>query len=342
MYKHPGVYIEHVPSGVLTIEAAATSIAAFIGQVQRGDLVTSDADRGEPVQVFNAGQFAERFGALRDATGGIRDYGDTADFFGFAINAFFANGGSKAYIVPVADGEGEAATASLADPGNPLMAFYFTAKSEGLWANGLWAEIERTIAGTAEDPGEYAVALGLKNAKGEIEPLETFDGLTLDPDSGRFVAAKVNDGSALVEVQHLVTAGAGGGGQTTALLGAPLAGLDLSTITAGETLPIRVNTADVPVELSGADRTLAELAASIQTAVREGATAPGRTGFLAQLTRDGRLLLISGGGATAPAVTVAGSDTARKLGLDPTVFVGGAVASIDSATLDTQTIEFIV
>ena len=44
MYKHPGVYIEHVPSGVLAIEAASTSIAAFIGPVKRGQLVTDDKE----------------------------------------------------------------------------------------------------------------------------------------------------------------------------------------------------------------------------------------------------------------------------------------------------------
>jgi phage tail sheath protein FI len=119
MYKHPGVYIEHVPSGVLAIEAASTSIAALIGHTRRGDLVTSDVDRGQPVQIFNASQFADLFGELDDGTGGIRDDGENPDYFGFAVNAFFANGGSKAYIVPVADGTGAAAEGSLVDPSSP-------------------------------------------------------------------------------------------------------------------------------------------------------------------------------------------------------------------------------
>ena len=38
MYKHPGVYIEHVPSGLLAIEAVSTSVAAFLGPVTRGAL----------------------------------------------------------------------------------------------------------------------------------------------------------------------------------------------------------------------------------------------------------------------------------------------------------------
>ena len=99
---YPGVYVEEIPSGVRSITGVATSIAAFIGDTRRGDLVN---DGGDPVQVFNVSQFADLFGELDDTTGGIRDLshlGEDPDYFGFAVNAFFANGGSKAYIVPVA------------------------------------------------------------------------------------------------------------------------------------------------------------------------------------------------------------------------------------------------
>ena len=112
MYKHPGVYIEHVPSGLLAIEAASTSVAAFIGPVKRGPV-------GEPVFLTNASQFAQAFGVLNDGAGGIRDEGDEADKFGHAVNAFFANGGTKAYIVRVAeDNAGNLSRAAAAIP-NP-------------------------------------------------------------------------------------------------------------------------------------------------------------------------------------------------------------------------------
>ena len=102
MYKHPGVYIEHVPSGLLAVEAAATSIAAFVGPARRGPV-------GEPVFILNAGQYEEQFGPLGGGFGGIRDFGASPDRFGHAVNAFFANGGAKAYIVRVAeDGTGSA------------------------------------------------------------------------------------------------------------------------------------------------------------------------------------------------------------------------------------------
>ncbi len=36
MYKHPGVYVEHIPSGLLAVEAASASTAVFVGPVPRG------------------------------------------------------------------------------------------------------------------------------------------------------------------------------------------------------------------------------------------------------------------------------------------------------------------
>ena len=148
MYKHPGVYIEHVPSGVLSIEAASTSVAAFIGAVKRGDLVTADKDKGEPVFISGASQYTRLFGELRGGAGGIRDEGGNPDYFGHAVGAFFANGGNKAYIVPVGTGGGKEALAAFADPNPnaaPPQAFYFNAKSEGAWANNLVVEIKPDV-----------------------------------------------------------------------------------------------------------------------------------------------------------------------------------------------------
>src|SRR5438105_3545310 len=93
MYQHPGVYIEHVPSGVLAIEAASTSVAAFIGTVGRGKL-------HEPVFVTSSQLYATNFGPLGDTGTGIRDFGANPDQVGFAGNAFFQNGRRQTYHVP--------------------------------------------------------------------------------------------------------------------------------------------------------------------------------------------------------------------------------------------------
>ena len=339
MYKHPGVYIEHVPSGVLIIEAASTSIAAFIGQVRRGDLVTADKEAGKPEFISTAGQFTEKFGELNDGAGGIRNEGQGADFFGHAVNAYFSNGGTKAYIVPVGDGTGESATAALVDPNDATRAFYFEALSAGEWSNDLFAEISLAVDDADPLQREYELSLGQKNAKGEVEPIESFD-VVLDPQSGRFLQSRVNDGSDLVSVEYLEIADANGPGTTEAFISSSLTGFDFGTITNADAITVTVNTADVPVTFTGAESNLDEIAATIQAAVRVHAPATeGKTGFVAQATKDNRLLMISGGGVASPRVLVAGSDSAAKLGLDPTVYLGGTVAAVDSADLDTETVE---
>ena len=339
MYKHPGVYIEHVPSGVLTIEAASTSIAAFIGQVRRGDLVTADKEAGKPEFISTAGQFAEKFGELNDGAGGIRDEGQQADYFGHAVNAFFSNGGTKAYIVPVGDGAGVAATAALADPNDATHAFYFEALSAGEWSNDLFVEISLTVDDPDPLAREYQLALGQKNDKGEVEPIEAFD-VVLDPQSGRFLSSKVNDGSDLVSVEYLEIADAGSPGTTEAFISGPLAGLDLGTITNADAITVTVNSSDVPVAFTGTESNLDEIAATIQAAVRaHNPPTQGKTGFVAQATKDGRLLMISGGGVASPRVLVAGSATAAKLGLDPTVYLGSTVAAVNPTDLDTETVD---
>ncbi len=328
MYKHPGVYIEHVPSGVLIIEAASTSIAAFIGRVKRGDLVTADKEAGKPEFISTAGQFAEKFGELNDGAGGIRNEDQEADFFGHAVNSYFSNGGTKAYIVPVADGTGESSTASLVDPNDATRAFYFEALSAGEWSNDLFAEI--TLAVDDADPlqREYQVAFGQQNAKGEIEPIETFD-VVLDPQSGRFLSSKVNDGSDLVSVEYLEIADASSPDATEALISGSLAGLDFGTITVADSITVTVNSSNVPVTFAGTESNLDAIAATIQVAVRTHAPATdGKTGFVAQATKDNRLLMIPGGGVGSPLVLVVGSDTAAKLGLDPTVYLGSTVAAV--------------
>ena len=328
MYKHPGVYIEHVPSGVLIIEAASTSVAAFIGQVKRGNLVTADKEAGKPEFIANAGQFAEKFGELNDPASGIRDEDQKADFFGHAVNSFFSNGGTKAYIVPVGDGTGDAATASLINPNDATRAFYFEALSAGDWSNDLFVEISLAVDDADPLQREYELALGQKNDKGEIEPIESFD-VVLDPASGRFLTAKVNGGSDLVSVEHLELTDPDGG-ETDALLSGPLGNLDFTGISNGDTITMDVDGTNVVVTFDGAETSLEDLAGQIQA----DAHAAGETDFVAQATSDRRLILYAG-----TSVLVEGGATAAMLGLDPTVFLGSVVATVVDADLDTETVD---
>jgi uncharacterized protein len=218
MYKHPGVYIEHVPSGVLVVEAASTSITAFIGAPQRGDRVTATA--GEPVFITSVSQYATLFGPLPAPAGGVRNLGQNADAFGLAISSFFANGGAKAYVVPVgaSDGTASSATAALAE-GDVALA----ATSGGTWADGVVARFTSPIA------GEYTMTLGkiVKNPDGtdktekamasddteiDLPVLDVFEvhtGLVLDAASGQYIEARVNGASNIVTVDFTAGANAG-------------------------------------------------------------------------------------------------------------------------------------
>src|SRR5256885_9740548 len=100
---YPGVYIEEVPSGVHTIAGVATSITAFVGYTSRG------LDN-RATHIFSFADFERSFGGLASDSE-----------LSYAVQQFFANGGTEAYVVRVpkasdAGGggpDGKAAAASL-------------------------------------------------------------------------------------------------------------------------------------------------------------------------------------------------------------------------------------
>ena len=81
---YPGVYIEEIPSGVHPITGVATSIAAFVDFFGRGPMNTA-------VQIFSFADFERTFGGL-----------DVRSEASYAIQQFFLNGGTQAWVVRVA------------------------------------------------------------------------------------------------------------------------------------------------------------------------------------------------------------------------------------------------
>lgn len=203
MYQHPGVYIEHVPSSALAVEAASTSVAAFIGHIGRGEPVNGD---GNPVFISSVAQYAEKFGPAGGGLGGIRNNVNDADHFGLAINAYFANGGTKAYIVPLATGSAAAATGTiLVTVASTNYTIAITASSPGTWADGLIAELR--------DDGinnEVTLVIGTVDTDGNPDQeLEVISGLSLEADSPKFIDNRVASLSGLVTVAATAE-GAGG------------------------------------------------------------------------------------------------------------------------------------
>src|ERR1044071_6440100 len=88
---YPGVYIEEIPSGVHTISGVATSITAFIGRAKRGPV-------NQAVSISSFADFQRIFGGLWNWS-----------TLSFAVQVFFANGGTQAVTVRLYH----------ADPGSP-------------------------------------------------------------------------------------------------------------------------------------------------------------------------------------------------------------------------------
>lgn len=208
MYQHPGVYIEHVPSNMLSIEAASTSVTVFVGHLKRGERVTDSS--GEPVFISSISQYAQGFGPLGGGSGGIRNEDQQPDAFGHAINAFFANGGSKAYVVPVAKTAGTASKCTVVvkevvdGAANVKHTIKFEATSAGKWAENLLVRLKQ------EETGDFTLTIGTQDAASLAEAdvtkkehdtiLETFTGLSLAAASGRSIKGLVDGVSTLVKV----------------------------------------------------------------------------------------------------------------------------------------------
>jgi phage tail sheath protein FI len=87
-FTYPGVYIEELSSGQHTITGVATSIGAFVGWAPQGPVT-------EATLIESWSDYVAQFGGL-----------DARSWLGYAVNQFFANGGSQCYIIRLVWAEG--------------------------------------------------------------------------------------------------------------------------------------------------------------------------------------------------------------------------------------------
>ena len=236
---YPGVYIEEVPSGVRTLTGVATSIGAFVGFFSRGPM-------NEAVRVLSYGDFERIFGGLRADSEAS-----------YALDQFFQNGGSQAWIVRTAVAAGAvAATVILRDQANGVDALTLAAASPGVWGNNLRVEVDYG----SQDPANTFNLTVREVVNGNEISSEIFLNLTMTAGS-RNVTNVINDGSKLIQVTaaHATNRPAANG--TTS---APIT--DLSTVPLNETM-----TADghgVAVLGGSAPASTAELATRLQGLIR--------------------------------------------------------------------------
>src|SRR5580698_2586748 len=112
---YPGVYIQELTSPVHPITGVATSIAAFVSYTARG--------------IDNRAEAIYSFSDYQRLFGGLASNSEVS----YAVQQFFQNGGSQAYVVrtPMHYPAGAVVYAQVT-----FGVLTFSALSSGQWANG--------------------------------------------------------------------------------------------------------------------------------------------------------------------------------------------------------------
>ncbi|MDR2356312.1 MAG: phage tail sheath subtilisin-like domain-containing protein [Clostridiales Family XIII bacterium] len=121
-YLSPGVYVEEFDSGPVPMEGVGTSTAGFIGLAVKGPV------GGAPQLVTGVADFRRAYGGYLSAN----EFGDYR-FLAYAVEHFFTNGGTRAYIARVAPPDAKKATSAAESP------LKLRASSVGAWGNELKA-----------------------------------------------------------------------------------------------------------------------------------------------------------------------------------------------------------
>jgi phage tail sheath protein FI len=117
---YPGVYVEEVPSGVRAIAGVSTADTAFVDSFRRGPM-------NRAVRITSLAGFQRVFG-------GVDPTSDAC----YAIQQYFLNGGSVAWVVRVARDPQPAAAGLALRGGSPLQdTLRVQAASPGTWGNAV-------------------------------------------------------------------------------------------------------------------------------------------------------------------------------------------------------------
>ncbi|MFR5601840.1 MAG: hypothetical protein ACLTKI_05550 [Lachnospiraceae bacterium] len=122
-YLSPGVYVEEFESGGKPMEGVGTSTAGFVGLAEKG------AVEGVPQLVTNFADFKRKYGGYLSEN----EFGEYR-FLAYAVEHFFINGGSRAFISRVAPTDAKCAAGEVPAAGAVLS---IQAKNPGAWGNNI-------------------------------------------------------------------------------------------------------------------------------------------------------------------------------------------------------------
>jgi uncharacterized protein len=307
---YPGVYIEEISSGVRTITGVSTSVTAFLGFFARGPMEKA-------VQIFNLGDFERNFGGL-----------DSRSEASYAIQQFFINGGTQAWVVRTASGDfAKAAITIKADADAGVAILDVEAANEGVWGNNVRLDVDYATS----DPAKTfnLVATEYVQVGNRLQPVATeiFRNLVLDKSKANDAVKVVNDGSKLVHLtlkdsipanSRLAQTGTTSKFFTTPT--SPFAGAD--ALVAADPMTVSLNGTSVGNFILGpvpATPTLTWLAATLQSKIRALTTNPGvakATVALLGSASTSLFLQAKAGTTGAGDVLSFAGGLATKLGLD--------------------------
>jgi Bacteriophage tail sheath protein len=172
---HPGVYVSEIPSGAHAIEGAPTSTAIFVGETQRGPI--------GPTKITSRADYERLFGGYYRA---LDDDSPPADptrvLMAYAIDGFYLNGGSTAYILRAVD----------AGAGGPETAHRggVEASSPGVWGNSISVAF---LPSSGPDTHRFRIAVVYEDPDtGERRLVDDFDRLTAaDPLDENYVVDRL-------------------------------------------------------------------------------------------------------------------------------------------------------
>jgi phage tail sheath protein FI len=272
---YPGVYIEEVPISVRTIVGVSTSVAAFIDFFARGPM-------DQAVQILNMGDFQREFGGLH-----------TDSAASYAIQQFFLNGGTQAWVIRTA----EAATFAAADvvlqgiDTTPALVDVLRASAgrrlrgvsvddPGSWGNYLRISVDYNTSDPSVSFNLAVSEVTLQDGRQVIVQTETYHNLTMNPVDTNFVEDVINDGSKLIQVTKLTPAtdtttrpAQTGTVGTNALPGGSNA---VGNLTSGDTFTVNYpgGSALASIQFTPPLTTLAQVRRLLESAIRAAGAAP--------------------------------------------------------------------
>lgn len=170
---HPGVYVTEVPSGARSIEGTPTSTTIFVGETERGPLGPTKIKSRSDYERWFGGYFRTRDGATPAAQ-------PTRVLTTYAIDGFYLNGGSTAYILRALDDGGGPAAASRDN---------IVASSPGVWGNSLSIAF---LTATGADTDRFRIAVVYESPEdGERRLVETWDRLSIDVTDENYVVDRL-------------------------------------------------------------------------------------------------------------------------------------------------------